>query len=1397
MRSTTFTLGGTGEIGFLIGGGNDLDNLYVALIRAADDSELMRATNTAFNDSEVYSPVLWNASAYLGQDLYIKVVDNSSAGWGHINVDGFDVNVERIGYEIQNPSFETGDLTGWTVVSGTGFSDNQVTDATNWGWGCCFNPDGTYHFWGAKDIGDAPVGEMHSSPFILAGTGQINFLIGGGNDIDNLYVALMRASDDTELMRATNTAFNDSETYSPVVWDASAYLGEVLYFKVVDSATSGWGHINVDGFQTLIVNPLHWPFDEGTGAITEEAVSGTMDTINYVFNDAKFKPDSDPLWRDGVASNALLFDGYSTWIQRDASQVLVPGGELTLEAWVAPRSYEWGDLGQPSAIVNQHDQRLNAGYVLGMGRHGAWTFQLGTGSNWHSVWADAAHPLVKDEWSYIVATFDGAQGLMRLYLNGAMVGEATTPPDAAILPSVEDFIIGRHNQAAVINGTFRANMFNGLIDELRVRAEVMTPADVQAAYDAAVAANGGALPVADTAPDRSRFDGDRYRPQYHVQPAEHWMNEPHAPIYWNGQYHIFYQHNPQGPYWHQIHWGHMVSDDMVHWQDLPVAIAPQASSVAPDGVWSGSATTDADGNPVLFITAGDDSRFPNQATGMALPAGAPANPLVDWELHPDLVTVQEPGLYTPVGEVWMGQFRDPFVWRETGADGNPIWYQLVGSGIRQPGGGPIGGTALLYSSTDLVTWTYHQPLFIGDVAAYPATGHVWELPVLLPLGQDSQGNEKHIFLINPWFESFSLYNVKYVFYWVGEWDRETYQFIPDDPEPQLLDYGEHFTGPSGHMDAQGRTILWTITQDNRTEQDHYDAGWAHSAGLPVVLSLLPDDTVGIAPIPELQALRANQVVSFKNKRLEEANAILDAARGQMTDMLEIVVELKPETATQFGVTLRRSADGREETLLFLDTESGLLTLDRNRSSLDPDTRKGMHSGPFALDSNGKLTLHIYVDRSMIEAYAGGRKSMTTRVYPTLADSIGVQIWANGSVKVKSLDLWVLNGAYGLVAPSYYPPAEPEVSHGTLPNADFQTCDLSGWIVVSGNQWTDANVTDVEDWGWNGVFRQANAWNSTDRCHLWGFNGAGGGDDATGVLRSQTFTLGGDGQIDFLTSGGYNLDTLYVALVRASDGAILFKESGNFYDSGLRPQYQRRHWDASAYLGEALYIEIVDQATGGWGHISADDFNVPTAAPTVMRSRRYGVSADTFLSGTQPQTSHGGAQTMWVGFSNQLRPLLKADVSICPDVHQCIPSDAVVDTAYLYVYAVEGRGFPNWVNSVMDVSVHAVQSAWAEGSANWTTPWNAPGGDVGPALDTLHIGSGRIDTWWRFDVTEAVAAIVDGRAENNGFALTSNYDVVPEALVPSGLAAARYGLAAREHWNSSKTGYLRIMYRTRE
>jgi sucrose-6-phosphate hydrolase SacC (GH32 family) len=897
--------------------------------------------------------------------------------------------------EIVNPDFETGDLTGWTAT-GTTFT-NAVTTDTGWGWGCCFGQHGNSHVWGHRTVGDAATGSLTSSSFELSGTGLVSFLLGGGNDATNLYMALMRAGDGAVLFRATGRG---EEAYHRVTWDASAYLGQRLYLRAVDTATGGWGHLNLDDVRLDAPVPddlvAHWSFDEPSGSVARDSVADRDDPINYVFNNAVYKPSSAPQRRPGVVSNALLLDGYSTWLTR--SGLDTPTQALTVEAWVAPRAFEWGDDRKLSAIVDQHDEGARQGFILGVGRHGTWSFQAGIAGTWQSLWADPAKPLRRDRWHHLVATFDAAARTMRVYLDGAIAGSLATPA-GGITPYPGNLQIGRHNQGAVINGTFTVNMFAGLLDEVSLRRRALSADEVAAAHQAAPT-----IPAPDLAMRRSRYDGDIYRPQYHFMPPEHWMNEPHAPVYANGQYHLFYQHNQHGPYWHNISWGHGVSPDMVHWRDTPVALVPTAGSVAPDGVWTGSAAVDPSGNPLLFITAGDDSVKPNQRTGVARSAGGPDDTdLNEWTMDPAPVTVQSPTLDVGAGrKVRYGEFRDPFVWRE----GN-TWFQLVGSGVQTSSGDDVGGAALLYTSTDAKNWTYSGPLMTGDVNTYPKTGQVWELPVFLPLG-----GGKHILLTNPMWSHGTEHNVKYVWYWIGAWNPATRTFTPDTTEPRLFDYGEHFTGPSGFADQKGRSVVFSIAQDKRTERAHYDSGWAHNAGLPIVLSLGADADVAVQPLPELTTLHKTtnpQVFITADTSLEAANQQLSGVRG---DMLHLSLELAAGSAGRYGIKLRRSPGGEEETLLFYDTATRSLSIDRTRSGNNSSVygNLGVQGGPLNL-AGQNLKLDIYLDKSMIEAYANGRRAITSRVYPLRADAVGLQLWADTNVTVKNLKVWQMNPAY--------------------------------------------------------------------------------------------------------------------------------------------------------------------------------------------------------------------------------------------------------------------------------------------------------------------------------------------------------------------------------------------------
>lgn len=740
----------------------------------------------------------------------------------------------------------------------------------------------------------------------------------------------------------------------------------------------------------------YWKFDEIKGKTAIDEVSGQPDSIHYIFNN--IKPFNDPVRRNGIGGRALIFDGFSNYLERPANKFTTPAEAMTISVWIAPRAFEHGDGGKLSAIVNQQDKKDTAGFALGMFRHGRWSFQVGTGNHWIEVW-DENHLIPRRQWSFLVATYDAATGSAILYLNGEPISQKSLFQHLPIKPAILPLVIGKHNQPEKLDGRSRIelNMYNGLMDELKIYSRVLSKDEIRKSYQSYLSGLNNTVPVisySDIKIDRAQFKDDPYRPQYHPIPPGAWMNEPHGPFYYNGKYHLTYQHNPTGPYWHQIHWGHWASNDLVHWYDVPEAIFPDNDTIAPDGIWTGSATVDEKGVPALFYTAGDWSRVHNQNVAVAHPKD-PSDPnLSVWVKEPRLLIQQKEG------QGLTGEFRDPFAWKDK-EDGK--WYLLVGSGIKDK-----GGTAWLYESADFHDWKLKGPFYLSNYEKYPFLGSIWELPVLLPLGKYPDGETKYVMIVSP--KGYKE-NVE-VYYWLGRFDKAKGQFIPDNEAPQYWDYGVRtFIGPSGMIDPKtGRALIFTVTAGG------YGPGWANSASFPSHIFLDKSGNLGVKPIEELSTLRKKQLLSVSNKNLSQVNSRLKNVKG---DMLEIILDMR-SGAGKYGLKFRKSIDGREETVILYDDQHKKLLTDKSKSSLTFHYQRDPLSGTDKradvighFDTRGEdFRLHIFIDKGLIQAYANDQKTITTWVYPSLQDALGLELWSdNGRATIKSMEIWEMKSIY--------------------------------------------------------------------------------------------------------------------------------------------------------------------------------------------------------------------------------------------------------------------------------------------------------------------------------------------------------------------------------------------------
>ena len=293
MRSSEFVLGGSGYVSYKLGGCSDNTKTYIRfMVKNGDEAvEVARYSNFKYwnyqfpyvqNGMRLLNMVQYYAdlSAYIGETMYIEVVDNNSSNeeLGCITIDSIQTYWEEkpvwmysesffakyesdimldSEYQVINGGFETGDLTGWLLE---GQTIGHVTNATGW-WNenLPYNKKGTYLFSGIND--EASVGTLTSSAFTVGGSGYITFMLGGGGNPVECYISIIDAESGEELVRYANRLFNDKgigiinngSNLANMVWykaDLSEFMGRSLKIRIVDNATNNWGLITADSFVT-------------------------------------------------------------------------------------------------------------------------------------------------------------------------------------------------------------------------------------------------------------------------------------------------------------------------------------------------------------------------------------------------------------------------------------------------------------------------------------------------------------------------------------------------------------------------------------------------------------------------------------------------------------------------------------------------------------------------------------------------------------------------------------------------------------------------------------------------------------------------------------------------------------------------------------------------------------------------------------------------------------------------------------------------------------------------------------------------------------------------------------------------------------------------------------------
>lgn len=458
------------------------------------------------------------------------------------------------------------------------------------------------------------------------------------------------------------------------------------------------------------------------------------------------------------------------------------------------------------------------------------------------------------------------------------------------------------------------------------------------------------------------------RPLFHLSPTVGWLNDPNGFSVYQGEYHLFYQYHPYGTNWGPMHWGHCKSKDLLHWERLPAALAPD-QPYDENGCFSGSAAETPEGQHLLMYTGvrkEGEQAFQTQC--IAIGDGVnyeklPVNPVIAQEQLP------------PGGSNL--DFRDPKIWRE-----GSQWFAAIGNRTEDS-----SGAILLYVSHDLERWTLKGTID----GSRNQWGKMWECPdlfhldgqtVLLVSPQELETSDPNF---HNGYESLCL---------LGSWDAEKNTFIRHSVLP--MDQGLDFYAPQTLLSPDGRRIMVAWMQDwNAAKCVPEGRKWFGQMTLPRELHI-QDGRLIQQPIRELEHWRGKQT-AYRNMAVS-GNLVLPDVFGRT---LDLTLRLQAQGGP---FTLKIAQDDSHFTAFIFQPDDNLLTLDRSCSGL-PNGQALSRTIPVR-SRGGLLDLRLVLDRFSVEAFVnGGEQALSATLY-TPQEASGISFQAQGQA-VMDLEQYTL------------------------------------------------------------------------------------------------------------------------------------------------------------------------------------------------------------------------------------------------------------------------------------------------------------------------------------------------------------------------------------------------------